>query len=110
MLDFLIAIDVILAVLIIVSVFLHQGSDGFMGDATPPVTAKGPRFETFDKIVAFLVFAFFIVTLGINYLTLYQYKGTADIDEIIAKTDLQKQIEKIEKQKPESQPEAPLAQ
>lgn len=109
MLSFLIVLDVIIAVLIIAGVFLHNGPDGFIGDSTPTSVTTGPKFETFDKIIGSLVLAFFAVTLGINYLTLYQYKGTADIDAIIDKTNLEKKIEKIEQETSDIQAEAPLA-
>ena len=68
MLEFLIVLDVLLAVAIISAVFFHKGPDGFMGDATPTnANTNGPRFETFDKIIACIVIAFFAVTLSINY-------------------------------------------
>ncbi len=109
MINFLIALDVILAILIIASVFLHRGSDGFIGESTP-TTATGPRFETYDKIIAGFVLTFFLVTLSINYLVLYQHRGTADIDAIVDKVNIQKNIKKIDTKNSEKKTEAPLAE
>ncbi|MFT6083192.1 MAG: preprotein translocase subunit SecG [Alphaproteobacteria bacterium] len=109
MINFLIALDIILAILIIGGVFLHRGSDGFIGEATP-TTVGGPRFETFDKVLAGIVISFFSVTLMINYLTLYQYKGTADIDAIIENTNLEEKAKKVDAQNPDFTTEAPIAE
>jgi len=87
MLEFLIVLDVLLAVAIISAVFFHKGPDGFMGDATPTnANTNGPKFEAFDKIIAGFVVAFFAVTLSINYIYLYKDQGTAKIDDIISGT------------------------
>jgi|GEM_PF-4754974 len=109
MINILITIDVILAFLIIGGVFLHQGSDGFIGEATP-TASSGPKFETFDKILATFVIGFFMTTLLINYITLYQHKGTADVDAILEKRTKQDKAEKVEAQNPDFKSEAPIAE
>lgn len=108
MFTFLIVIDVLLALSIILAVFFHRGPDGFMGDATPTAKNSGPVFETFDKIIAVLVMAFFVVTLGINYIHLYQKEGTAHIDKILEKKTEPSPV--TEKKEPEEESQAPLAQ
>jgi preprotein translocase subunit SecG len=108
MINTLIAIDIILAILIIGGVFLHQGSDGFIGETTP-TNSGGPRFETFDKIIASIVVIFFAVTFFINYLVLYKYKGTSDIDAILEKSQIEKKIKKIEEQNSDFTTQAPVA-
>lgn len=109
MINFLVAIDIILAILIISSVFLHQGTDGFMGETTQSVPSQ-IKFETFDKIVGSLVIAFFVVTLLINYFTIYQSKGTADIDDIVERAEQVQKLKKAEASqtidKPNSNPKA----
>lgn len=109
MINILVTIDVILALVIIGCVFLHQGADGFIGE-TAPVSGSGPRFETFDKILGLFVFLFFAITFSINYLTLYQYKGTADVDAILEKQTKQEKAKKVEEQNPEFTTEAPIAE
>lgn len=112
MLTFLITLDVILALIIITSVFFHQGPDGFMGDATPTKSKQsGPVFEGFDKFIAVCVALFFGVTMTINYMHLYKDNGTASIDQILE----HKSKAKIEAQKEktidvDAKHDAPLAQ
>jgi preprotein translocase subunit SecG len=116
MINFLVALDIILAILIVAGIFFHQGSDGFVGEA-PSAIPTNFRFETYDKIIGSFALAFFLVTLSINYLTLYNHKGTADIDTIIKKVDLEKQNKKADTKKSDidikesdAKTEAPLAQ
>ena len=107
--NFLVVVDIILAILIIASMFFHGGNDGFMGEATQTI-ATDIKFETYDKIIAGLVLTFFIVNLMINYLDIYHAKGTADIDEINRKAKLEKNIKELDVKKSEMKTEAPLAQ
>ena len=113
MLNFLIAVDFILSILIIGSVFIHNGADGFMGETTPTKHSNsGPKFDSSDKIVAILLALFFIVNLSINYIILYKDHGTARIDDIL---DSQKE-KKIQEERKKivdnigAQNDAPLAE
>lgn len=112
MLTILVVLDVFLAIAIIASVFFHKGADGFMGEATPTLSAGGthkPHFETYDKIIACLVAAFFAVTLSINYIHLYKNEGTAIIDDILAKKQKDNVAQDIEKKDIGAKDDAPLA-
>jgi preprotein translocase subunit SecG len=109
MITFLVVLDIILAILIIAGIFLHGGNDGFMGESTQTI-ASNIKFETYDKIIGSFVLAFFIVTLLINYFTIYQAQGTADIDAIVDKAHIEKRLKKIDTQDTESKTQAPLAQ
>lgn len=110
MVDFLVVVNVILAFLIIAGVFLHRGTDGFMGDTAPVNAANGPRFDSFDKVIGTVIILFFIVTFSINYLTVYKEKGTVFNEEISRKDNIQKNIKHIDKKGVGENTDAPLAQ
>ena len=113
MLTMLVVLDVFLAIAIVASVFFHKGADGFMGEATPTLSAGGthkPQFETYDKVIACLVVAFFAVTLSINYIHLYKNEGTAIIDDILTKQQKATVAETIEKKDIGAKHDAPVAE
>ncbi|MEM6602982.1 MAG: hypothetical protein AAF621_02930 [Pseudomonadota bacterium] len=113
MIEFLIVIDVILAIAIVAAVFFHTGPDGFMGEATPTnASTSGPRFETYDKIIGVMVIAFFAVTLWINYIHLYKEKGTARIDDIIEGRILDNKVKELQEKESQvgAEDNAPLAE
>lgn len=91
MITFLITLDVILSILIILSVFLYRGNDGFMGETTQTI-ATDIKFETYDKVVGSFIVAFFLVTLLINYLVIKEYKGVDDVNSIINQITHKKDI------------------